>query len=124
MEETKRKIERYSVCACGEPLVGSMHVPKAELYCVECGRSYGLFGARSTNATPELDARYEELREAFDENVAGKLIIPRSWKLDTCERCSDPSVRMDDRMHEKHATAEEWEADSEARQWMADRIAA
>lgn len=60
-----RRITEYSVCGDGEPLVTSLEVRGHEWLCMVCGRRYPMFRPGSRPATPELDARYEELRALY-----------------------------------------------------------
>jgi hypothetical protein len=55
--------DNISVCACGEPLVTDLSVRGCEWGCVICDRHYPLFGPTRVPATPELWARWNELRE-------------------------------------------------------------
>lgn len=49
----------------GEPLVGTLEQRGAEFLCMVCGRYFGFLSPMPKDPTPELNARYEELRARF-----------------------------------------------------------
>jgi hypothetical protein len=49
-----------------EPLVSTLEFPGAEFICVVCGTKYGFLAPTPRPSTPELWARYEELKEQWD----------------------------------------------------------
>lgn len=49
----------------GEPLVSTFERRGAEFLCMVCGGWFGFLSPSPREATPELDARYEELRARF-----------------------------------------------------------
>ena len=90
---------QYSMC-CGTPLSSALVFRGAELYCVRCGNSYGMFGAPSRReATPELDAEYERNRALYIP--LAKQCIGGGMRLRDCEKCSEGEY------HIQHATPEE-----------------
>lgn len=103
---------------CKAPLIGTMHVPKEEFYCLECGRSWG-FLQPDKGGSEEDQARYQNLQAEWDEHVAGRLLIPRSYHRD-CNKCS-PARSV---YHSDHATEDEIQADFDARVWLAERVGA
>lgn len=59
-----------ALCCCGTPLVSTMEKRGAEWYCVTCQQFFGWLHARKgdgPNPSPELDARYEQAREQYDD---------------------------------------------------------
>jgi hypothetical protein len=98
-------------------MISTMVFPKAELYCLLCGGKAGMFDAFTVGNTPELWARYEELRAEWDEHAAGKL-LGRFWRRD-CTRCENRNSRNE--YHEDHATDEEREAHTAAVAWLEQR---
>jgi hypothetical protein len=107
------------------PLIPTFVFPQYEFYCLECGRNVAFMGPRAGESTPELEARYAELKAEWDEHAGDKLITPRSWRA-TCGQCferpdeDNPYGTLE--THDQHATEEEWAADAEARQWLKERI--
>ena len=53
----------------GEPLISTFRYPGAEFVCMICGSLLGFLAPTPKVETPELTARYEELRTAFDAGV-------------------------------------------------------
>lgn len=49
-----------------EPLIPTFERSGAEFYCLECGTYYGFLSPKPLEDTPELDARYKELKARFD----------------------------------------------------------
>lgn len=119
MSSTAKNLEvkRFAM-HCGTPMIPTMHVPKAELYCLECGASVGLFSPMSAHATDELREQYNLIKAEWDEHVGGRLLVPRSRRRDCaiCERDGGFD-------HPTHATDEEKAADAEARAWLKARMA-
>lgn len=108
-----------AVCKCGAPLIYTFVFPKYEWYCLDCGTKYGMFDAIIVhNPDEELCERERTYLEEWDENVSGRLIVPRSW-LTNCLKC-----KMGDEhaMHYQHATEEEQQADIKAREWLDSRL--
>lgn len=118
--DTPREIREYDYChGCKMPLIPTMAFYKAEIYCLGCGGTWGMFEAFSAPATPALHKQYAALKAEWDEHVAGKLLIPRSYKRD-CEKCGmGTGGKLEP--HPEHATPDEVEADRIARQWLEDR---
>lgn len=57
----------YALCPRDkEPLVSTIEHQGAEFLCMVCGTWYGFMAPVPGVPTPELDARHEELRAAFD----------------------------------------------------------
>lgn len=57
----------YATCPHDdEPLICTLEHAGAEFLCMVCGRWYGWLAPTPQQPTPELDARYEELRARFD----------------------------------------------------------
>jgi hypothetical protein len=54
----------------GEPLVSTLAFYQAEFVCVVCGRTYGFLEPDGADNTPELQARYEELRARWQTEHA------------------------------------------------------
>lgn len=118
-----------SVCYCNGggnpvPYVSTMMFPKAELYCLDCGRKAGMFDGFSDPATPELLAEYEKRQAEFDENAANKY-LGQFWRGD-CEQCQAKHYDENHNplFHITHATDEEKRAHEEAVVWLAERKAA
>lgn len=111
-----QKERPYALCPCGAPLIGTMAFPKAEFYCLECGRHLGFLDPSMGKASAKLTARYEALQAEWDENVGNALIPPRSWRLDTCDKC-----HVGGEPHSTHATTEELAAHDAAIAWLEER---
>lgn len=111
-QETAVKPKSFAI-HCGVPCIPTMHEPHCELYCLECGGSFGMFGTASASTTPELQKKWEEVQQEWNENVGGKLLVPRSLR-DGCQQCEETKA-FD---HPSHATDEEKELDRQARHWM------
>jgi hypothetical protein len=73
-------------------------------------------GPAAADPTPELEARYAELKAEWDEHVGGKLIPPRSWRLDTCDKCHSGGE-----YHREHATEQELADHEAALEWIRER---
>lgn len=58
--------------ACGEPLIMTLRFPGKEFICVECRRLWGFVEPTPKEETPEIRARYEELKAKWDEEVKGE----------------------------------------------------
>lgn len=52
--------------ADGSPLIGTFERRGAEFLCMECGTYLGFLAPEPATVTPELEARYAELKAAFD----------------------------------------------------------
>lgn len=50
-----------------EPLVSTFKYPGEEWICVVCRQTYAYFDPKPLDDTPELQARYEELKAQWDE---------------------------------------------------------
>jgi hypothetical protein len=100
MTETTTRPARYSVCACGAPLVGTFAWPKKEWICLECGALYEFFGPGVVDATDALHDRYDALLAEWGE-IAAKLLAG-GVMLSTCASCT-----AEHEPHWNHATAEE-----------------
>jgi hypothetical protein len=115
-------IEKRPMAVCPvdrEPLIATLAFPKKEFICICCGRLYEFMfqnGPAAADPTPELDARYAELKAEWDEHVGGKLIPPRSWRLDTCDKCHSGGE-----YHREHATEQELAEHEEALAWLRER---
>lgn len=103
--------------ACHAPLIATMHHPKHEFYCLDCGNHVTFFGPARGDPTPTLLERLVAYQAEWETNVAGKLITPHAWRLDSCDKC-----RVRGPYHLEHATAEERDADVQARAWIAGRV--
>jgi hypothetical protein len=57
----------------GEPLIMTMERRGAEFHCMVCGAWLGFLAPTGKDGTPELDARYTELRERFRAGERGPL---------------------------------------------------
>ena len=106
---------RYSVCACGAPLVSTFAWPQKEWVCLECGRLYKFFGGYVEEATDELYERWVALDREWGERFAPRLLTRGGLRND-CDRCGS---RQGD--HLSHATPEEIAADKSARTELAER---
>lgn len=102
----------------GTPLISTLLFSGAEFYCLECGTKYGFLSPRPAEATPELDARYEQVKAEWDEITGGKLISGGVMLRDcaTCTKEYEP--------HWNHATDEEKEAHEEALRCLRERASA
>jgi hypothetical protein len=49
-----------------EPLMATFERRGAEFMCMVCGTYYGFLAPKAREATPELQARHDELRARFD----------------------------------------------------------
>lgn len=105
---------KYAV-HCGVPLIPTMVFRKAEFYCLECGAALGMFSPMTSKATPELHAKYDELKAEWDEHASGVVPNHEFWRSD-CPRCSG-----DGEPHPLHMTDEEREADRRGREWLRER---
>jgi len=47
---------------CREPLIGTFRFPGKEFICMGCDRLWGFVEPIPAEATPELEARYQELK--------------------------------------------------------------
>lgn len=56
---------------CGEPLIGTFRFPGKEFVCMGCRRLWGFVEPTPQVSTPELEARYAELKAQFDAEIAG-----------------------------------------------------
>lgn len=104
----------WAVCRhCNAPLISTLAFPRAEFYCLECGREYGFLGPARGDDSPEMQARHDALRAEWDTLVAPFLMTPRSWRLgcDTCRGGFGP-------YHSEHLTDEERRGDEWARAWL------
>lgn len=54
----------------GEPLVMTFEFPKYEFICQVCKKLYDFFGPKPADETPELLARYEELKAEYEKERA------------------------------------------------------
>ena len=52
--------------SCGEPLIMTLKFPGKEFVCVGCRRTWGFLDPTPVESTPELDARYQELKAKWD----------------------------------------------------------
>lgn len=50
----------------GAPLIATLEMPGAEFLCMECGTYCGFLDPAPAESTPELEARYHELKARFD----------------------------------------------------------
>ena len=55
--------------ACGEPLIATFKFRGKEFVCVECHKLWGFVDPTPVESTPELDARYQELKAKWDASV-------------------------------------------------------
>ena len=56
---------------CREPLIGTLRFRGKEFVCVGCGRLWGFVDPIPTESTPELEARYRELKAKWDKEPTG-----------------------------------------------------
>jgi hypothetical protein len=54
---------------CGEPLIVTLRVPGKEFVCVECKGLWEFLEPNPVEATPELEARYQELKAKWDAEL-------------------------------------------------------
>lgn len=54
---------------CGEPLVSTLRFRGYEFICVVCKRHWGFVDPTPAESTPELKARYEELKAQWDAEI-------------------------------------------------------
>jgi hypothetical protein len=74
------------------------------------------YGAPLTpEPTPELEARYAELKAEWDEHAGPKLRVIRGW-FDWCPKCAERGE-----YHEAHATDEERADHDAAMEWIRER---
>lgn len=64
----------------GEPLIMTVRWPGAEFICIVCNGLYGFLSPKPVPPTPELQARYEELKAMFDKRYR------------RCDRCRTDSL--------------------------------
>jgi hypothetical protein len=63
----KTKPRPYACCPRdGEPLITSLERRGAEFVCLVCGGWFGFLSPKPGDPTPELDARYAELKARYD----------------------------------------------------------
>jgi len=55
--------------SCGEPLISTLRFRGYEFICVVCRRHWGFVEPTPAEATPELDARYQELKAQWDAEI-------------------------------------------------------
>lgn len=77
-----RKVTPTATCPQdGAPLIMTFEMPGAEFLCMECGQYSGFLAPVPADPTPELDARYLELKARFD---AGERPGQRSCRVCGC----------------------------------------
>lgn len=101
--------------SCNVPLVSTMAWPRAEFYCLDCGRHLGFMSPVGAEETPELLEDMESRRVEFEENAGSKLV--GDFWLEDCDEC-DPGRSS---YHSAHATAEDWEEHEQAIEWLEER---
>ena len=57
--------------SCGEPLISTLRFHGYEFICVVCKRLWGFVEPTPVESTPELTARYQELKARWDEVLDG-----------------------------------------------------
>ena len=55
---------------CGEPLIGTFRFRGYEFICVSCKRKWGFVDPVPVVSTPELEARYKELKAEWEKKIA------------------------------------------------------
>lgn len=53
----------------GEPLISTLKYPGAEFVCMVCAGLFGFLSPTPKTETPELTARYNELKAAWDQGM-------------------------------------------------------
>lgn len=99
-----------------QPLVMTLAFRKFEFYCIDCGGKFGFMDPASADGTDERLRKMKIIEDDFKELSKG--LVPDGARLSTCVQCGPSSE-----VHLMHATAEEKEADSEARKRLHNRVA-
>lgn len=109
-------MSRLACCrGCGEPLIMTFAWSRYEFYCVNCGAHLGFLEPQAKEPTPELDARYEELKAEW-EALGGSALLGGGIMRTTCKTCVDAREP-----HVLHATDDERAAHESAVEALAAR---
>lgn len=82
---------------CGEPMIWTFAFSGSEYYCLMCGYSCGIFGAKKVEETKKLKYQQKLYKRIFRE--INKDLIPVGAYFKKCEKC-----KSFEESHLNHAT--------------------